>query len=266
MKNIAVIIRVFSRVEDTKALVSIIRKYWTQNNYTLFIAHNGLESGYVLDDSLREYAEIIEIKENSGHRTGARDLVQKAYQHIEKRKDFDYILFIESDFWLFDEKLIQKAIESDKDIASTIWVEKRKSLAVDFFLVKSTFIAKHQEILNWDASPETDMGIACREAKASIHIFPELRPTHAPSLLRASFKNCFESTHYEGGRFRLFPRAKVVSHHVEDLPEGMKTKKSLANALINERFFEEDLYSLSFKDLYIQKIAGLFPNSGWFKK
>ena len=125
IKNIAVIIRVYSRVDDVKALVNIISTYWKRHNYTLFIAHNGAKDGYVLDSSVHEYAEIIEISENSGHRSGTTDLVKTAYNHIKSRTDFDYILFVESDFWLFDEMVIEKALLQDKDIATSIWVEKK---------------------------------------------------------------------------------------------------------------------------------------------
>ncbi len=272
MKNIAVIIRTYSRVEDTKALVEIIEKKWKKNNYTLFIAHNGKKDGYLLEPCLSEYATILEYENNPGHRTGARDLVQNAYAHIENNNDFEYILFIESDFWLLDEKLILNAIEADKDMATSLWIEKRQSLGVDFFLVKKAYIDKNKELLNWADSPETDMKKAFDESvgtngKASVYIFDELRPIHAPSLMRKLFKSIFKARHYEGGRFRIFPKAMVVTHHIEDLVNGIEEKKALANALLEEEFFiTEKKATLSYLDRNIVTIAKYFPNSAFFKK
>ncbi len=267
MKNIAVIIRVYSRVEDAKNLVKIIENKWTQNNYTLYIAHNGKIDGYHLDEKLSGKAEILEYSNNSGHRTGARDLVQNAYAHIKNNSTFDYILFIEADFWLLDEKLILNAIAQDKDISTSIWIEKRQSLGVDFFLVKKDFIDKHSEILNWADSPETDMKKIATQAQASLYIFEELRPIHAPSLMRKLCKNIFHARHYEGGRFRIFPKAKALTHHVEDLSLGMEEKKALANALLDENFLHtETRIKLSFLDKYIVDIAKYFPSSALWKK
>ncbi len=266
MKNIAVIIRVYSRVEDTKELVHIIKDKWKLNNYSLFIVHNGANDGYLLDEELANYADILEVTTNSGHRTGARDLVKGGYNYIKKREDFDYVLFIESDFWIFDDKLIQAAIQSDKDLATTIWIEKRKSLGVDFFLVKKPFIDEHSSILDWDKSPETDMRDNFNKTNGKLHIFKELRPIHAPSLMRKTFKNLFSPTHYEGGRFRIFIKAKTVSHHIEDLTNGMNDKKSIANAMLGYDYFKNSAkYTLTFLDKYAQKIAAYFPQASWYK-
>ncbi len=272
MKSIAVIIRTYSRVEDTKALVEIIKKKWKNNNYTLFIAHNGKKDGYFLDPSLSENATILEYDNNSGHRTGARDLVQNAYAHIENNNNFEYILFIESDFWLLDEKLLCDAIKSKKDISTSIWIEKRQSLGVDFFLVKKAYLDANKELLNWADSPETDMKRAFdknieKQGKASLYIFDELRPIHAPSLMRKIFKSFLKLSHYEGGRFRIFPEAMAVTHHIEDLENGIDEKKALANALLGEVFFQTNIKKkLSFLDKNIVKIAKHFPNSAIFKK
>ncbi len=266
MKNIAVIIRVYSRVEDTRELVHIIKNNWKQNNYSLFIIHNGASDGYLLDEDLANYTDILEVTTNSGHRTGARDLVKGGYNYIKKRDDFDYLLFVESDFWIFDDKLIQNAIQSDKDLATTIWIEKRKSLGVDFFLVKKSFIDTYPNILDWDKSPETDMRDQFNKSCGKLHIFKELRPIHAPSLMRKMFKNIFSPTHYEGGRFRIFRKAKAISHHIEDLPNGMSDKKSIANAVFGYDYFETSTkYSLTFLDKYAQRIAEYFPQASWFK-
>ncbi len=82
MKNIAVVIRTFSRVEDAKALVEIIQNYWKSHNYTLFVAFNGSSSGYELDNYIKENAQIIKVEENSGHSSGASDLVRLAHKFI----------------------------------------------------------------------------------------------------------------------------------------------------------------------------------------
>ncbi len=252
MKNIAVIIRVFSRVQDTKCLVEIIKKKWTTHNYTLFVAFNGASAGHKLDDYVYENAQVLEVNNNSGHRTGARDLVQNAYNHIKNDNNFDYLLFVESDFWLLDERLILEGIESDKDLATTIWIEQRSSLAVDFFLLKKQALATHTELLNWQDSPETDFRNAVRNAGLSVHVFNALRSIHAPSSMKKILKNSFKPCFYEGGRFRIFEKAKVVTHHIEDLESGLDEKKSIANSVLQEDFFEN--------------IALFFPQGSWLRK
>ncbi|MBI9109876.1 hypothetical protein [Maridesulfovibrio ferrireducens] len=266
-KHIAVIIRVYSRVDDAKALVQIIQQYWKKNKYTLFIAHNGANDGYILDEEIRQQAEVIDVTENSGHLSGATDLVKKSYAHIQCRQDIDYVLFIESDFWIFDDALINEGILSGADIATTIWIEKRKSLGVDFFLIKKSYIAAHPEILKWEASPETDMRNFAHESKAKIYIFNGLRPVHVPALMRNLFEHMFSPIYYAGGRFRLFSKHKALSHHIEDLPKGMHTKKAIANALVQEIFFADiPLYPLSFIDLFVQRIARYVPQSSWYRR
>lgn len=266
MKSIAVIIRVYSRIEDTKALLSIIKKYWLRHNYTIFVAHNGAKDGYVLDDIIYKQAELVEVKENSGHKTGAKDLVNAAYRHIKQCSTFDYILFIESDFWILNDQLIDDAIKSQADMSTSIWVEKIHSYAVDFFLVKKTFLDAHSEILDWKSSPEADMAKMCHKVGAKMYFFKNLRPIHAPTLLRKCLSPWLKPSHYDGGRFRLFPKAKALSHHVENLKHGMSTKKALANAMLGEQCFPAPTFTLSFFDKYIQRIARFVPHSGLFHR
>ncbi len=267
MKNIAVVIRTYSRISDTVELVKIIKDLWKKHNYTLFIAHNGKKDGFILPQEVLEYAEIIEVENNLGHRTGAKSLVNVGYSHIKNLNNFDYILFIESDFWLLDDNIIHKAIQADKDISTSIWIEKRQSLGVDFFLVKKYFIDAYPNLLDWQASPETDMRDAFRLSKGSLYIFNELRPIHAPSLMRKTMKSLFKNTYYEGGRFRLFLDAPALTHHIEDLEKGMETKKNLANTLLGKKYFPENsAYALTFFERNMQKIAAYFPQASWFKK
>lgn len=268
-KKVAVIIRVFSRIEDALGLIHIIRTQWKSHEYTLFVTHNGKESGFVFPENSLDDVNLIEVKENSGHRTGAKDLLLASFDYLDA--DFDFIAFIESDFWLLNEGLMLEAIEANKDIASTIWVESRKSIAVDFFVVKPDFILKHKALFDWDVrSPETSFGQYLREHKAEMYIFQTLRPIHAPSSMRGSLKFLPFGSSYEGGRFRLFEEAKVLSHHVEELEKGIRTKRTLANKLAQKEIFSVEKVDTSYKlalfEKNIQKIARFFPQSAWFKK
>ncbi len=283
MKNIAVIIRTFSRVEDAKAQVEIIKKYWNKNNYTLFVSFNGASSGYELDDYVKEHAYIIEVSENTGHINGASDLVKKGYAHIEK-ENFDYVLFIESDFWLLDEKIIENSIASGKDLASTIWVEKRKSLAVDFFIIKKEVLDKNTQILEWSEHAEIAFKDLSKKANLSVYIQEEMRLIHAPKLFKRICKKALTKYNGEDARFRIFLDAMVISHHIEDLynakhnteikkctdgqiEEAIGIKKSIANTLLGEEFFKGvGFYELSFFEKYAQKIARYIPQSSWFRR
>ncbi len=256
MKNIAVIIRTYSRVDDAKALVDIIRNLWTQHNYTLFIAFNGATDGYVLDKSLADSAEIIEVTGNLGHIPGARQLVQQGYEYIKNNNEFDYIIFIESDFWLLDEALILEALASQKSLATTIWGEHTLSLAVDFFIVKKDFLDNHPQLISWPTIPELDMRDELAKIGEEVYIFENFRPISVPSPMRQLLGSFLPETICFGKRFVLFSEAKALSHHVECLKEGIVSKKAIANTLLNRQFFPNiPPHCLSFWDKYARVLA-----------
>lgn len=271
-KNIAVVIRVFSRIEDTLGLIHIIREKWTSHNYTIFVSHNGRKSGFVFPENSLQGVTLIEVEENLGHLGGAGSLVYAAFDHITE--DFDYAIFIESDFWVLDENLILEPLTSDFDVACTIWVESHKSMGVDFFILKQSYLAKNKELLNWGKSshaerifPENIVAEYYVKTQAKVHIIQSLRPIHVPKLETKLMRILPVKDSYDNRRFRLFPKASVVTHHIENIPNGIVTKKQIANALAQEEIFKDVTpYTLRFMEKNIQQIARFFPQSSWFRK
>jgi len=271
-KNIAVVIRVFSRIEDALGLIHIIREKWTSHNYTIFVSHNGKKSAHIFPENSLHGVTLIEVEENSGHLGGAGSLVYEAFDHITE--DFDYAIFIESDFWVLDENLILEPLTNDFDVACSIWVESIKSMSVDFFILKQSYLAKNKELLNWGKSshteriyPENIVAEYYIKTQAKVYIIQSLRPIHAPSSMRKLVKVLPAKNSLCGGRFRLFPKASVVTHHIENIPNGIVRKKQIANALAQEEIFKDvPPYTLRFMEKNIQQIARFFPQSSWFRK
>lgn len=268
-KNIAVIIRVFSRIDDALALIHVIRQNWITHNYTLFVSYNGRGNGHIFPDGSLNGVQLIEFSSNSGHRTGAQDLLLASFDYIDEQ--FDYAIFTEADVWVLDENLILEALASDCDIATTIWVESRQSMAVDFFVIKQTYLAKNKELFNWKSlSPETAFSNYLTQHQASIHIFNSMRPIHAPKMMQIVLSFLHIGKPYNTGRFNLLSKANVLTHHIEDLPNGIVKKKALANALIKTDLFllpkKTSHIQLNFFEKYIQQIGKYFPQSAWLKK
>ena len=274
MENIAVIIRVYSRITDAESLVKIIKSTWTHNHYDIFIAHNGEEDGYHATQTLKDAGHYIHVPKNSGHLFGARDLLQFGYDaalHEQKASSpYQSYVFIESDFWLLGDGLLDSKLSQmrrqKKSLAMSIWVEGIRSHAVDFFIVDAEYLAtKHKELFNWDDHPEQHFAQLVHDDALIIN---ELRPTHIPSILRVFPISTLVASL---GRFRIFPKAPAVTHHLEeinsnDLSLALKIKQGIANTLLKEKVFEDAPNIEIPRSVLFQKYGLLAPQSSWFKK
>lgn len=97
-KNIAILIRTYSRISDTEALIHIIKTKWLKHNYTIFVVHNGENDGYLATEYIKKNSYYIQVKENTGHRTGAASLVKEGFNVLKTQENFSHYIFIESDF------------------------------------------------------------------------------------------------------------------------------------------------------------------------
>ena len=267
--QIAIIIRTYSRIMDTEALIHLIQSRWTRLSYTIFVVHNGEKDGHHVTDFIKSNAVYVSVDENKGHIEGAKSLVQAGLKAASSLGGFTHYLLIESDFWLLDDALVERTIhrmESTRSsLATTIWVENKRTLAVDFFIAEANFLHSHPELLDWDEHPEHYM----REFLSDIPIcvINELRPAHLPNILR---KLHHSIRVVDGGRFRIFPKAPALTHHIETLDQdpakGLAIKKGLANALAKEKIFSDaDDVPLP-SGLFWQKWARYVPQSWWYKR
>jgi hypothetical protein len=87
-------------------------------------------------------------------------------------------------------------------------------------------------------------------------------PTHVPKMMRY-FYNPF------GGRNRSFCKAKMVTHHLEDLKHGLNEKKVLSNCMLNDFEFETPFQiKVKIEHLKLQLlelIMKIAPRSKWIK-
>lgn len=267
-KNIAVLIRAYSRILDTEALLHIIKTKWIKHKYTVFIVHNGANDGHTATNYMKENSHYIQVKENTGHRTGAASLVKEGFNVLKKRNDFSHYIFIESDFWLLDDNLIYNYLKKmDKNktkIAAAIWVEKIRSVAVDFFIADADYLKKNSLLLDWDNHAE--QYFAKYIPHEDLTIIEELRPTHLPKLAR--FLNLSIQL-VDGGRFRIFPKAIALTHHIETLAsdknKAIQIKKGLANSLAKTEIFPAIQNVPAPQKLSIQYFSKFIPQSWWIK-
>lgn len=267
-KNIAVLIRTYSRILDTEALIYIIKTKWIKHNYTVFVVHNGENDGYAATNYIKENSHYIGVKENTGHRSGAASLVKEGFNVLKTWQNFSHYIFIESDFWLLDDNLIDNYLEKmDKNktkIAAAIWVEKIRSVAVDFFIMDADYLKKNSQLLDWDNHAE--QYFAKHIPHEDLTVIEELRPTHLPKLAR--FLNLSVQL-VDGGRFRIFPKAIALTHHIETLAsdknKAIQIKKGLANSLAKTEIFPATPNVPVPQKLCIQYFSKFIPQSWWKK-
>ncbi len=267
MKKVAVLIRVYDRIEDLKYNLQIIKDLWNNNDYDVFVSSNGKSSGYKIDDETsKNIFKLIELEENAGHLKGNSQLLLEGCKNIPF-DNYDYLIILEADTWIMDDSIITKYIknlDSSQNVwASAEWVESRHSLAVDFAIIKSKFIKEYYSHL-FDFTTKAEMWIAenLNEMKKEFTYINEFMPIHRPSAVKSIYNA-------DEGRLRVFPLAKTVTHHIENLEGGMDKKKELANLVSKSNYFENKKNSsdLSYY-LYILLQFSLrsVPRSSWIKK
>ena len=264
-EKIAVIIRVYLRISDCEALIHIIRKNWVLNDYEIFVVHNGEEDGHQATQIIKE-CNYIRVISNSGHRSGAKDLVKAALQKVSTSTKFTKYIFIESDCWVLDDKIVLDALNgmknNNKFCASYIWVPKRYSFAVDFFVIDANFANNHPELFEWDEHPERYFS---RLASTDTYLLSSMELVHAPSIL--NHLNISPLV-LSKGRFRIFPKSLTITHHLEEMglennTKALEVKKGLANTLTKKEIFKDTAPYRIPKDIYFKTLAQYIPQKHW---
>lgn len=263
MKKITVLIRVYNRLEDLEVCLELIRKNWKRNDYEIIAVSNGRTKGYILNDDIkRKCDKVIELEENAGHLLGNSQLLKEGLKKISL--DSEYVIILEADTWIYDDEVIDryiKRMEIEKAVwASAEWIKKYWSLALDIAIIKKDFLIKNINILDFSIHPESYVCNYLMGRNEKFLYIKENMPVHRPNMIKGIYNGY-------GGRIREFPKAKMVTHHIEDLEGGIQTKKSIANKVFNKRYFDiEEKSKFNIKRMeFILLLIRICPNSSWVR-
>lgn len=266
MKSIAVIIRVFDRVEDLKHNLGIIRNTWTNNNYYIIVTSNGRNAGYVIDEQTHSLVDkLVELDGNSGHLTGNSDLLLAGIPHIPNNTD--YVIILEADTWLYTDRLINRYIaklaNSNAVWASARWYDRFYSLATDFAIIDANFLKAQNDILKFTDYPECYVAEYILNSKLKyIHIWENM-PVQLPGYIK-------KYPLAPKGRFFAYPFSQLVTHHVELVANGFATKMRHFNIVARTNYFTEQ--KVAFKWLLflyfckLHTLTLLLPKRTWLSK
>lgn len=234
--KIAVLIRVYDRIEDLKYNLKIIADTWTDNDYYIIVVSNGKSDGYYINEQPESHIDkLIILDQNAGHRKGNSQLLLEGIKYIPS--DCHYTLILEADTWLYGDSLITKYVDilskSPKVVwASADWYDKYVALATDFAIIKTDYIRQNPGIFDFELYPECHIANFLRDTNVRFTWIKENMPVHVPSYV---FKYPYIPN--KERRFYIFPQSKMVTHHIEFLKGGMEQKKYHFNIVAGCDYF-----------------------------
>ena len=236
--KIAVLIRVYDRIEDLKHNLRIIVDTWSENDYFIIVVSNGKNKGYDIDQSSYQYIDkLVVLEQNAGHRKGNSQLLIEGMKYIPS--DCDFTLILEADTWMYQDSLISKYAsmlqKQDKIVwASADWYDKYIALATDFAIIKTSYIRENPQLFDFELFPECHITNVLRDTNVEFTWITENMPVHAPSYV---FKYPYIPN--KERRFYVFPKSKMATHHIEFLKDGMQQKKRYFNIVANFDYFQD---------------------------
>jgi hypothetical protein len=211
--------------------------------------------------------QVVELQSNPGHLEGTSQLLQAGIAAVPEACRWTVLL--EADTWIFDDTLLRRCmqrLEQEQRVwASAIWMEKYFSLALDAAIVETAFAQGHPDLFAFREPPGPEAWVheALHRAGQEPLYIEEHMPVHVPAALR-HFYNPY------GGRYRTFVRARMITHHVEDLPGGLLEKKRIANQVLGRREFDvpwDDDWRQCQQRLRVEEsLRRWVPRSTWFRK
>lgn len=252
-------------MEDLKICVQAVTRYWNHFSKEIVVVSNGKSLGYEIPNEVRTAVDkTIELEENAGHQKGNSQLLTEGIRYISD--DCDFIILLEADTWVFGDEVIAKytKLMTEKNIvwASSEWIERYYSLGLDFAIVNAKFLKENMDILRFETHSEVWVCHYLLEKGAPFVYVKENMPTHLPKSFR-KFSDVFK------GRFKSFPKSKMVTHHVEELTYGIEEKKLEANICLNRNEFpissEKNIHFENLKLRLLFFLQALFPRSKWFR-
>lgn len=269
-RRIAILIRVYDRVEDLKYNLQVIRNTWKLFDYHVIVVSNGYPKGYQIDDeSTQLIDDLIILEHNSGHRKGNSQLLLEGRKYIPS--DCDYTIILEADTWIYTDTVIEKYValldrQEDKVWASADWYDKDYALATDFAIIKTDFIRQHQGLFDFEIYPESHIANYLRDTNGGFIWILENMPVHVPSYV-PKYPYINDSTQR---RFYVFPKSKMVTHHIEFVKGGMNRKKRYFNIVSDVDFFEDQPVTCKWweraKMRFWIGLSKCFIRKSWFQK
>jgi len=269
-KKIALLIRVYDRIEDLKYNLQIIKDTWVNFSYYVIVVSNGYPDGYKIENIPSGYInKLITLENNAGHKKGSSQLLMEGVKYIPQ--DCNYTIILEADTWLYTDNLIKSYttyLDKQPSIlwASADWYDKDYSLAVDFAIIKTSFIKANPGLFDFDIYPECYIANYLHKVNAEFTWITENMPVHVPSYV---FKYPYiDDT--ANKRFYIFPKSKMVTHHIEYVRGGMQQKKRYFNIVAGKDFFEDEKVLHKgwerFKINFWINLSKLFIKKSWFRK
>jgi hypothetical protein len=269
--KVAVLIRVYDRIDDLKYNLRVISETWKNNSYYVIVVSNGKSKGFeVLPESLPLIDKLVILRENAGHRRGNSQLLMEGSKYIPK--DCEYTLILEADTWMYKDEIISKYIKqlsekTDTVWASADWYDKYYALATDFAIIKTNYIRTNPGIFDFELFPECHIANFLRDTDRKYMWITENMPVHVPSYVKYKYPYV---PNIKEGRFYVFPKSKTVTHHIEFLKDGIEQKKKYFNILAGFDFFPEakteNKYWSRFKMKFWIGLSKCFLKRSWYSK
>lgn len=238
--KVAVLIRVYDRIEDLKYNLQIISDTWKENDYYIIVVSNGKNNGFeVLPESLPLIDKFILLEENAGHRKGNSQLLMEGIKYIPS--DCEFTLILEADTWMYGDRIISnytRLLSENKNAvwASADWYDKYYALATDFAIIKTDYINTNPGIFDFELFPECHIANYLRDTNASSIWIKENMPVHVPSYVKYKYPYV---PNIKEGRFYVFPASRMATHHIEFLKEGITQKMRYFNILADNDYFPD---------------------------
>lgn len=270
MRKVAILIRVYNRIEDLKLNLQIIVDSWQRHDYYVIVVSNGYNDGYILEQDDKKYIDkLVVLDDNVGHRKGNSQLLIEGVKYIPK--DCSYTIILEADTWIYKDRIIKEYIDEmdqkdDVVWASAEWYDKQYGMATDFAIIKTKYILDNPKLFDFDLFPECYISNFLRDTNKNYIPIIENMPVHVPSYV---FKYPYVNNSKER-RFYVFPDSRTVTHHIEYLKKGMSQKKRYFNIVCGIDYFSDE--KVKFKKWKLQKmkfwisLSTLFPKKSWVAK
>lgn len=232
--------RVYDRIEDLKYNLQIISDTWKANDYYIIVVSNGRSKGYDIPaESLPLIDKLVILENNAGHRKGNSQLLLEGAKYIPQ--DSDFTLILEADTWIYGDGIQKKYTEllttkQNTVWASADWYDKYYALATDFAIIKTNYIKEHPGIFDFELFPECHITNFLRDTNSDFIWITENMPVHVPSYVNYKYPYV---PNIKEGRFYVFPKSKMVTHHIEYLKGGMEQKKRYFNILAGYNYFTD---------------------------
>ncbi|RYY08304.1 MAG: glycosyltransferase family 2 protein [Sphingobacteriaceae bacterium] len=266
MEKVCVLIRVYNRIEDLGYCINIIRDTWKLNNYYILLVSNGEDNGFIVPEWILDQCdEHISLNKNIGHFNGNSQLLLAGLKSIPA--DCSYTVILEADTWLYKDSIINTYTNKLKE-KNAVWASAQfyryiTNAATDFAIIKTSFVKSHPEVFTFVGTPEYYIGEYLTKNKFKFIYIKENMPVNLPKYIR---KYPYAPT----GRFFVFPRAKMVTHHVENLVGGMDEKKLHFNVISGTDYFDLEKKvvkkAIRIKMKFWIMLSAIIPYKSWFVK